>query len=88
MTMTPDESISPAPAAATRRDLLKCVALLAAGIGVQNVSRFVHPVSAAALDSRTVAGGRFAVELDGVLLELIKSAEGGFPRADVVHEKL
>ena len=71
----------------SRRNFLKFAALLAGSVGLQGLPRLNDP-AAAAIDARSYASARFAFELDGVLLDLVKSVEGGFARADVVQEKL
>lgn len=71
----------------SRRNFLKFAALLAGSVGLQGLPRLTDTATAA-IDARTYASNRFAVELDGVLLDLVKSVEGGFARADVVQEKL
>lgn len=71
----------------SRRNFLKFAALLAGSVGLQGLPR-LNDTASAAIDARAYASGRFAFELDGVLLDLVKSAEGGFARADVVQEKL
>lgn len=72
----------------SRRNFLKFAALLAGSVGLQGLPRLNDPASAATTDSRAYASGRFAFELDGILLDFIKSVEGGFARADVVQQKL
>lgn len=72
----------------SRRSFLKFAALLAGSVGFQGLPRLNDPASAATTDSRAYASGRFAFELDGILLDFIKSVEGGFARADVVQQKL
>lgn len=71
----------------SRRNFLKFSALLAASVGLHGLPRLTETATAA-IDARTYASNRFAVELDGVLLDLIKSVEGGFARADVIQEKI
>jgi len=71
----------------SRRNFLKFAALLAGSVGLQGLPRLNDPASAA-IAAGTYASSRFAFELDGVLLDLIKSSEGGFARADVVQAKL
>lgn len=71
----------------SRRNFLKFAALLAGSVGLQGLPR-LNDTASAAIDTRTYTSGRFAFELDGVLLDLVKSVEGGFARADVVQEKL
>jgi len=72
----------------SRRNFLKFAALLAGSVGLQGLPRLNDPASAASTDSRAYASDRFALELDGILQDFIKSSEGGFPRADFVQEKL
>lgn len=71
----------------SRRNFLKFAALLAGSVGLQGLPR-LNGTASAAIDARAYTAGRFAFELDGVLLDLVKSFEGGFARADVVQEKL
>lgn len=71
----------------SRRNFLKFAALLAGSVGLQGLPRLNDPASAA-VQNKGYAASRIALELDGILLDFIKSSEGGFARADVVQEKL
>jgi hypothetical protein len=42
--------------------------------------------AAAAADLRGYAGGSSALDLDGQFIDFLKSAEGGFPKAEVILE--
>lgn len=87
MTRKDDGSTSSVPAGPSRRSFLRFAALLAGSVGLQGLPRLMDTATAA-LDARAYASSRFAFELDGVLLDFVKSVEGGFARADVVQEKL
>jgi len=87
MTMTTPHDRHNASSAPSRRNFLKFAALLAGSVGLQGLPR-LNDTASAAIDARAYTSGRFAFELDGVLLDLVKSVEGGFARADVVQEKL
>ena len=69
----------------SRRDFLTRLGMLAGGMALMNVPglRVQH---AAAADSRAFSVGSSALELDGQFMNFLKSAEGGFPKADVIHE--
>jgi hypothetical protein len=72
----------------SRRNFLKFAALLAGSVGLQALPGINDKASAVITDSRAYASSRFAFELDGILLDFVKSVEGGFARADVVQERL
>jgi hypothetical protein len=42
---------------------------------------------AAAIDQRAVTSGVPALELEGEFMDILKSAEGGFPKSDVIQEQ-
>lgn len=42
--------------------------------------------ASAAVDTRTSPAGRFALELDGQVIDSLRSFEGGFPKAEVITE--
>ncbi len=69
----------------SRRDFLTRVGLLAGGMALMGVPGFRVPLATAA-DSRSTAGGSSALELDGQFIDFLRSAEGGFPKADVFYE--
>lgn len=73
-------------AGSSRRDFLKTALTLAGSLGIQGLP---------ALDSKASAAGKFnavpsrtILELDGVVVDTVKSAVGGFAKADVVQEKI
>jgi len=59
--------------------------LLIGGIALMGAPGF-RPQLAAAADSRASVGGSSALELDGQFIDFLKSAEGGFPKAEVFLE--
>ena len=69
----------------SRRDFLTKAGLLIGGIAFMGAPGF-RPQFAAAADSRASAGGSPALELDGQFIDFLKSAEGGFPKAEVFLE--
>ena len=72
----------------SRRDFLTRAGLLAGGVALLSVSGFRPQSAAAAVDSRVFVGGSSALELDGQFIDFLKSAEGGFPKADVIQEPM
>jgi hypothetical protein len=72
----------------SRRDFLTRAGLLAGGLALLSVPGFRPRSVAAALDSRAFVGGSSALELDGQFIDFLKSAEGGFPKADVIQEPI
>jgi hypothetical protein len=70
----------------SRREFLTRAGLLAGGVALLSVSGFRPQSAAAAVDSRAFVGGSSALELDGQFIDFLKSAEGGFPKADVIQE--
>jgi hypothetical protein len=73
----------------SRRDFLTRAGLLAGGMALMGVPGFrPQHATAATADSRIPAGGSSALELDGQFIDFLKSAEGGFPKAEVIQEKV
>ncbi|MEO5955049.1 MAG: twin-arginine translocation signal domain-containing protein, partial [Nitrospiraceae bacterium] len=69
----------------SRRDFLTRAGLFAGGMALLSVPGLrPEPVAEAAVDSRSFAAGSSALELDGQFVDVLKSVEGGFPRAEVV----
>ena len=85
--MTTPRDDNNAPSGPSRRNFLKFAALLAGSVGLQSLPR-LNDTASAAIDARAYASSRFAIELDGILLDFIKSTEGGFAKAEVVQQKL
>ena len=83
MTMKDDDSTSPVPTRSSRRAFLKFAALLAGSVGMQSLPQFKDTASAA-MDTRAYAAGRFALELDGILLDFLKSIDGGFAQVNTM----
>lgn len=72
----------------TRRDFLTRAGLVAGGMALMGVPGFrPQRATAATADSKIQGGGRSALELDGQFMDFLKSAEGGFPKAQVIQEK-
>jgi hypothetical protein len=46
----------------------------------------LRPAATEAAGQRTFATGNFLLELDGQIVETLRSSEGGFPKADVISE--
>ena len=72
----------------SRRDFLTRAGLLTGGVALLSVPGFRPRSAAAAVDSRAFVGGSSALELDGQFIDFLKSAEGGFPKADVIQEPI
>jgi hypothetical protein len=73
----------------TRRDFLTRAGLVAGGMALMGVPGFrPQRATAATADSKIQGGGRSALELDGQFMDFLKSAEGGFPKAQVIQEKV
>jgi hypothetical protein len=68
----------------SRRDFLTQAGLLAGGMALLGLPGFRPQVAAAAVPS--AAGGLSALELDGQFIDFLESAEGGFPKAEVIAE--
>lgn len=84
--MTRKNPIVPAGGGAERRLFLKAAALAVAGIGL-NANPWLSGRAFAAIQ-RPHAATRFALELDGQVVDLVKSIEGGYPYAEVVRQTL
>lgn len=69
----------------SRRDFLTRAGLLVGGMTLMGVPG-LRPQLAAAADSRAYVAGTSALELDGQFIDFLKSAEGGFPKAEVTLE--
>lgn len=69
----------------SRRDFLTRAGWLAGGMALMGVQGFRPQWAAAAVDARSFAATS-ALELDGQFIDFLKSAEGGFPRADVIQQ--
>ena len=71
----------------SRRDFLTRAGLFAGGMALMGVPGFRPQLAAAAItDTRTYAAATSALELDGQFIDFLKSAEGGFPKAEVILE--
>lgn len=66
----------------SRRDFLTQAGLLAGGMVLLSIPGFRTVAQAAT--QRTYASGYSALELDGQFVDFLKSADGGFPKGDVV----
>ncbi len=69
----------------SRREFLTRAGLLAGGMALLGLPGLRPALTHAALSQRLVAAS-FALELDGVIVGMLKSTDGGFPRADVISE--
>lgn len=69
----------------SRRDFLSRVGFLAGGMAVLSIPGFRTVALAATID-RSYSAGKFALELDGQFVGFLKSADGGFPKGEVVTE--
>lgn len=70
----------------SRREFLTRAGLMAGGMALLGIPALRPALTEAALQQRTFTAGKFALDLDGQIVEMLKSAEGGFPKADVVSE--
>ena len=69
----------------SRRDFLTRAGLLVSGLALMGVPGFRTPFAAGA-DPRVSPAGSPALELDGQFIDALRSAEGGFPKAEVLLE--
>lgn len=86
MTTRKDGACFPTPEGPSRRDFLRTTAFAAGALGLQGLSMFSNPASAALRPASSP--GRFALELDGQFVEFLKSVDGGFAKADVINQTL
>ncbi len=71
----------------SRRDFLARAGGLAGGLALMGVPALRPQLdAAAAADLRSYAAGLSALDLDGQFIDFLKSAEGGFPKAEVILE--
>jgi hypothetical protein len=71
----------------SRREFLARAGIMAGGLALFGLAG-LRPasVSAAVADQRGYASAGVALELDGAVIDTLRSAEGGFPKADVIPE--
>lgn len=69
----------------SRREFLTRAGFLVGGMALMGLPGF-RPQPAVAADSRVSPGGSSALELDSHFIDFLRSAEGGFPKAEVFHE--
>jgi hypothetical protein len=86
MTTRKDGASVSSQAGPSRRDFLRTAAFAAGALGLQGLSIFSNPASAALRPASSPA--RFALELDGQFVEFLKSVDGGFAKADVINQTL
>ena len=73
----------------SRRDFLNQAGLLAGGMALWGVPGFrAQPAAAATAAPRTYAAGSSALETGWPLIDFLKSAEGGFPKSEVIRTSL
>jgi hypothetical protein len=71
----------------SRREFLSRAGLLASGLAILGLPGIKPQVAAAATTAARAFGSSVsALELDGQFVDYLKSAEGGFPRANVIQE--
>jgi hypothetical protein len=72
----------------SRRNFLTRAGWLAGGMALMGVSGFRPRLAAAATSvARESIAGPSALELDGQFIDFLRSAEGGFPKAEVIAEQ-
>ncbi len=81
----PDDAL---PGGVSRRTLMKTALLLAGGLGLNSLSRLAGSAIAAPLDQRSYAATASVLELNGQIVDFLKSAEGGFPRGEIVSTQI
>src|SRR5262245_46113955 len=71
----------------SRREFLTRAGLMAGGMALFGLPAFrPQPTAAAVLDQRGYSTATYALELDGMLIDTLRTADGGFPKADVILE--
>jgi hypothetical protein len=67
----------------SRREFLTRAGIVAGGMAVLGIPG-LRPAAAEAAGQRSFTVGNFLLDLDGQIVESLRSAEGGFPKADVI----
>ena len=69
----------------SRREFLTRAGIVAGGMALLGIPS-LRPAFTEAAVQRSFAAGNFLLDLDGQIVETLRSAEGGFPKADVISE--